>query len=206
MPSKLTYDIIQTGSSGNAVLVNGILFDCGISWKALEPYITKIDVIVVSHRHTDHIRPSTLNKVKSLFPRIAVIAPDGFWEGATTVKYEFDAHLPLNQRLLIKGTYELLCTPIPHSVPNCAFVVRFSDGATCMYATDTVSLDHLTIPNLDLYLLESNYDELDLVKEQRNAVVAVTTHLSQEASYGWYLANRGAHSEYVPLHAHLDFK
>lgn len=155
---------------------------------------------------TDHLRPSTLNKLKGLFPRTAVIAPQGFWEGADDVKYEFDAMLPHNKKLLIKGKYEVLCTPIPHSVPNSAFVVKFQDGATCMYATDTVSLDHLSIPNLDLYLLESNYDELDIVKEQRNAVVAVTTHLSQEASYGWYLRNRGENSEYAPLHMHLSFK
>lgn len=203
--SKLDYEIIQTGSSGNAVLVDGVLFDCGISWKALEPYVTRIDLVLVGHRHTDHLRPSTLNKLKGLFPRIAVIAPEGFWEGTESVKYEFDALLPHHRKLLIKGKYEVLCAPIPHSVPNCAFVVKFPNGSTCMYATDTVSLDHLTVPNLDLYLLESNYAELDIVKEQRNAVVAVTTHLSQEASYGWYLRNRGEHSEYVPLHQHLDF-
>lgn len=196
----------MTGSSGNAVLVNNILFDCGISWKAIEPYATSIDLILISHRHTDHIRVSTLNKLKSLFPRIAVIAPEGFWEGTDKIKYEFDAFLPPNRKLLIKGKYEVLCTPIPHSVPNSAFVVKFSNGKTCMYATDTVSLDHLSIPDLDLYLLESNYAELDVVKEQRNAIIAVTTHLSQEASYGWYLRNRGENSEYVPLHSHVIFK
>lgn len=206
MMAKLNYEIIKTGSSGNAVLVNGVLFDCGVSWKAIEPYAARIDLVLVSHRHLDHIRPSTLNKLKDLFPRVAVIAPEGFWEGADNVKYEFDAVLPHHRKLLIKGKYEILCAPIPHSVPNCALVVKFPNGATCMYATDTVSLDHLTIPNLDLYMLESNYAELDIVKEQRNAIVAVTTHLSQEASYGWYLRNKGDDSEYVPLHAHTTFK
>lgn len=203
---KLSYEIIKTGSSGNAVLVNNVLFDCGISWKALEPYATKIDLVLVSHRHLDHIRVSTLNKLKNLFPRVAVLAHEAFYEGTDKWMYEFDAVLPSHRKLLIKGKYEVLCAPIPHSVPNCAFVVKFPNGATCMYATDTVSLDHLTIPNLDLYLLESNYSELDIVKEQRNAVVAVTTHLSQEASYGWYLRNRGENSEYVPLHQHLEIK
>ena len=135
-----------------------------------------------------------------------MIAPEAFYEGTDKWTYNFDAVLPPYRKLLVKGKYEVLCAPIPHSVPNCAFVVKFPNGKTCMYATDTVSLDHLTIPNLDLYLLESNYAELDIVKEQRNAVVAVTTHLSQEASYGWYLRNRGEHSEYVPLHAHTTFK
>lgn len=49
---KLNHTIIKTGSSGNAVLVNGILFDCGISWKMLEPYANDIDVVLISHRHT----------------------------------------------------------------------------------------------------------------------------------------------------------
>lgn len=144
--------------------------------------------------------------MKTLCPRVAVIAPHGFWEGADEVKYKFDAMLPHNKKLLVRGKYEILCTPIPHSVPNCAFVVKFPNGKSCMYATDTVSLDHLSIPGLDLYLLENNYSELDIVKDQRNAVVAVTTHLSQEASYGWYLRNRGEHSEYVSLHQHFEIK
>lgn len=206
MPYMLDYEIIQTGSSGNAVLVNNVLFDCGISWKALQPHAAKVDIVLISHRHTDHIRPSTIRRLKTLFPRVGVIAPEGFWEGTDKIVHEFDAMLPTNKSMRIKGKYDIWCTPIPHSVPNCAFVVKFPCGSTCMYATDTVSLDHLSVPNLDLYLLESNYSELDIVKEQRNAVVAVTTHLSQEASFGWYLRNKGEHSEYVPLHVHMDFR
>ena len=34
----MTYNIISTGSKGNAVVINGrILIDCGVPFKALEP-------------------------------------------------------------------------------------------------------------------------------------------------------------------------
>lgn len=49
---KLSYEIIKTGSSGNAVLVDNVLFDCGVSWKAIEPYATRVDLVLISHRHT----------------------------------------------------------------------------------------------------------------------------------------------------------
>lgn len=46
-------DIIQTGSSGNAVLINNyFLCDCGISYSKLKPYIDKIKVIFISHGHS----------------------------------------------------------------------------------------------------------------------------------------------------------
>ena len=36
----MTYNIISTGSKGNAVVINGrILIDCGVPFKALEPVI-----------------------------------------------------------------------------------------------------------------------------------------------------------------------
>lgn len=44
----MTFDVIATGSNGNAVVLNkNILIDCGVSWKAIKPY-------AVHHQGTRH--------------------------------------------------------------------------------------------------------------------------------------------------------
>lgn len=49
----MEYEIINTGSDGNAVVVNRMIFiDCGVSFKRLQPFIKKIRIIFISHIHS----------------------------------------------------------------------------------------------------------------------------------------------------------
>lgn len=60
----MEYEIINSGSDGNAIVLNDeILFDCGISFKKLQPYIKKLKLVCISHCHTDHLLPSTIKKL-----------------------------------------------------------------------------------------------------------------------------------------------
>ena len=46
----MRYNIIESGSSGNAILVEGFfLLDCGLSYKKLKKYMKDIKLIFVSH-------------------------------------------------------------------------------------------------------------------------------------------------------------
>lgn len=49
----MTYEVIQTGSSGNAVLINNeILIDCGVSWKKIQPHAKKLKLVLLTHEHS----------------------------------------------------------------------------------------------------------------------------------------------------------
>lgn len=49
----MTYEVIATGSSGNAVLINGeILIDCGVSWKKIQPYAKRLKLVLLTHEHS----------------------------------------------------------------------------------------------------------------------------------------------------------
>lgn len=49
----MTYEVIATGSSGNAVLINnGILIDCGVSWKKIQPYTKRLKLVLLTHKHS----------------------------------------------------------------------------------------------------------------------------------------------------------
>jgi len=81
-------------------------------------------------------------------------------------------------------------------------------GKKFIYACDTVSLNHITAKEMDYYFLEANHSEADydIVAEQSNAIQAVSTHLSKENSYNFFMRNKGENSVYVPLHQRIEFK
>ena len=74
----MKYKILKTGSSGNAVLLeNGLLLDCGVPFKLIEPHLKKIKAVFVSHEHKDHMNISTLKRIHEL--RLTVRFLAGFW-------------------------------------------------------------------------------------------------------------------------------
>ena len=62
------YKVIASGSKGNAVLINDVLVDIGIPFSTLKPYLYKVNYIIITHIHTDHLRMATYNQIKKLFP------------------------------------------------------------------------------------------------------------------------------------------
>ena len=49
----MTYEIIETGSTGNAVVINeNIMIDCGVSWKKIQPYAKKLKLVLLTHKHS----------------------------------------------------------------------------------------------------------------------------------------------------------
>ena len=80
LKSFMDYKIIASGSSGNAILLdNGILLDCGIPFKKIQPYVDKIKAVFLSHCHHDHLNIQTLKKMHELRPTIRFMV--GFWLG-----------------------------------------------------------------------------------------------------------------------------
>ena len=56
----IRYNIIATGSKGNAVKIDDILIDCGVSFKKLKDVYKHIRLVLLTHEHSDLFRPSTI--------------------------------------------------------------------------------------------------------------------------------------------------
>ena len=55
------YKVIATGSTGNAVVYHKtVLVDIGIPFSKLKPYVKDLQIVLLTHIHTDHINISTL--------------------------------------------------------------------------------------------------------------------------------------------------
>ena len=49
----MEYEIINSGSDGNAVLINKkVLIDCGVSFKRIQPFINDLKIVLLTHIHS----------------------------------------------------------------------------------------------------------------------------------------------------------
>lgn len=74
----LDYEIHYTGSSGNSNIIYGggykFLVDIGKPFKHVEKLgLSDVDVLLISHKHSDHINMATYKRIMRDFPNITVI-------------------------------------------------------------------------------------------------------------------------------------
>lgn len=208
---KLEYEVIASGSSGNAVKIGNILVDCGVSFKLLKDYLYDIDYLYLTHFHSDHIKESTLNKIKQLFPNIKIIGNESI-----AIKYGLDIVAQELQPLTINNGDKLTPFKCPHNVENLGFIIEYQNGKNLIYATDTYTLDFVPcFIKFDYVFLEANYDE-EIIEAMRFAgmnnpknrisVENAYRHLSKQKSKEFYYWRRkDKESLYVQLHKSSRF-
>lgn len=223
----MTCDIISTGGkAGNAVLLNNhYLFDCGIPYSRLKPYLKKIKMVFLTHIHADHFKAQTIYKIAKAHPMIRFVCSSNL-----LTELVCKAGVPLDRIVLVApehspktipgafaGEWITVNTmPLIHDVPNVGYVVKIEGGdqdGTAMYATDTHHIP-FSAPDLDLYMIEANYTRDEL--EARKAAKAEegefsyeprveATHMSLETAVEWLRDNCDHYkSRIVFLHGHKE--
>ena len=225
----MTCEIISTGGkAGNAVLLNGcLLFDCGISWRKLEPYSKQIRFVFLTHVHGDHFTIKTLYKLCYRHPLVQFVCSTNLLPELVT-----RAKIPLDRILLVRPEdpprkvrdwvygldLEISSFHLLHDVPNVGWIVKVTGGeedGTAMYATDTHHIP-IAAPDLDLYMIEGNYTQEDMdrriaEKTESGAFMyegrVLQSHMSMETAVEWLRENADPYkSRIVFLHGHIDEK
>lgn len=212
----MNYNIISTGSQGNAVVVNNhILIDCGVTFKALKGVYKDLQIVLLTHIHTDHFKPQTIKRLAEERPTLRFGCCE--W----LVNDLVEAGVPKRSidvfeigKIYDYKAFKVLPIKLYHNVPNCGYRI-FANGEKAIYATDTEHLQGITAKDYDLYMIEANYTDEDL-QERINAKLeageysyelnVASRHLSHEQASEWLMENMSFHSEYVFLHGHKDKK
>lgn len=196
--------IIQSDSKGNAVLyLDSILVDIGVSWKKLAPYKNKIQLVLLTHEHKDHINIRTLKRLQKEKPSV-IIACGEFMlkelEGINNVHtldfgkwYQF-------------GNVKIAPVFLYHDVSNYGYRI-IGNNEKIFHATDTSTLEGISAPNYTIYAIEDNYCEeiankaLSSPKSKHEHIYrSIQTHLSSQQRQKFIDDNAG--DEFIELKLH----
>lgn len=202
---SLDYHIIGSGSSGNSVRIQNILIDCGLPFSKIKEDLYKVDTLLITHSHSDHIKPATYKRIRKEFPRIKVY-------GNYDVAYRYDIDIVVGTAAIILPTGTII-QPFEavHDVPTTGYVLQLGDQ-TVLYMTDS---SKVTAPDIkyDWFFLESNYDERklrELGKQYKSGRYDPTQsslrHLSTQKCKEYYFVHRKSkESQLVELHKSSRF-
>lgn len=214
-------DIIASGSSGNAVVINGeILIDIGVPMKKLREsgYIKNLKLVLLTHQHMDHFNSTTVRALHKERPALRWcccewMVPHLLEAGVS--KLSIDVTRPTEpgetSQALIYNNFAIVSpVHLVHDVPNCGWII-LKNHERLFFATDTSTLGHIEAKNYDYYLIEANHTRAEInariaEKQARGEfsyeVRATQNHLSEEQAMDWLAKNAGPNSRYVFLHQH----
>ena len=209
----MDYQIISSGSKGNAVLLDGgVLVDCGVSWKKLTPIVPDIRLVLLTHCHGDHFNESTVKRLAQERPTVRFgcclwMLP--YLAQAKVSSRNIDLYKP-KQMFRYSADLKVMPYELVHDVQNCGYLITFK-GERAFYATDTwIIPDNV---EADLYLIEGNHHEAEIaerIREKRERgefsyeVRAAKTHMSIEKAEYYIRLNAPPCAKYVLMHQHQD--
>lgn len=207
--------ILSSGSKGNAVILGGtVLVDCGVSFRAIEPYLDGLRLVLLTHTHGDHFKKSTVARLGLERPGLRFGC--GGWMVHSlivdcSVRADRITALKAHAQYRYPGC-DVEPVPLRHDVPNFGYKLLFPEGSV-FYATDTCSLDYIEAPGFDLYMVEANYQDKEIrermAEKKANGQYAyerraMENHLSREKCDNFLARNMGSQSMYIYMHQHEE--
>lgn len=204
--------VISSGSEGNAVIYNNtIMVDCGVSLKALQEVKRSLKIVLLTHKHSDHLKIRTLQRLQAERPTLRVACGDFLLEELPCIK-----NIDVLQvgKIYDYGAFKVSPVKLYHDVPNFGWRIFLPNGQKIFHATDTVHLEGITAKGYDLYAIEHNYcdeyiqqaiEEARANGEYTHAYGNINTHLSIQQARAFIEANRKESSEVLELHKSRSF-
>ena len=204
------YSVINTGSDGNATVLNDkVLIDCGVTFKKLKPYIKELQLVLLTHKHQDHFNKRTIRSLAEERPKLRFGCCEWLLQELLDLginKKRIDVY-KIGERYTYTDTLSVQPVKLYHDVSQCGYRVSI-DGYKCIYCTDTNTLDGIKAEGYDYYFIEANYEnEQELHERAYNDYYekrVKSTHLSKEQATEWLLDNMGANSVYEFMHQHKN--
>ena len=204
--------VINSGSEGNAVIYNNaIMVDCGVSLKALQEVKRSLKIVLLTHKHSDHLKIRTLQRLQAERPTLRVACGAFLLDELPCIK-----NIDVLQvgKIYDYGAFKVSPVKLYHDVPNFGWRIFLPNGQKIFHATDTVHLEGITAKGYDLYAIEHNYCEeyiQQAIEEARangeytHAYGSIKTHLSIQQARAFIDKNRKESSEVLELHKSISF-
>lgn len=214
--NKFSYNILKSGSKGNAIIVENIfLFDCGVPYSTIKPYLKDIKLVFISHVHSDHINKSTIHTIAYNKPNIKFLVGEYLVDTLVKCDVQKKNILTIKENKWYNiGLAKVMIQELVHDVPNRCLHLEYK-GKKLIYIVDTGEIpENIVAKNYDLFLIERNYEsdeELDKqiqIANEQGIFTHLTrvkeTHLSEVQAYDWILKNASDNSEIEYIHKHIE--
>lgn len=203
---ELDYQILATGSDGNCVRIEHILIDCGISYRKAKKALDKVDTLLITHSHSDHLNPAALKQIRKMHPQIKVCAN-------YDVAYQYPVDRIFGSKpLILKDGTVIHAQEGVHDVPVSFFSIEYQ-GLNIFYATDTNTVFPYQDMKYDYVFCEANYDEelIKLIGKQYrkkgyDPILSAQRHLSVQKCKAFYYMNRKENGKLIELHQSKRFR
>lgn len=181
------------------------MFDCGIPFSKMKSELEKVDALLITHSHSDHIKPSTFERIRREFPDILVCAN-------ADVAYQYDVDKIVGTApFYLSKKQKIIPFNGVHDVPVTGYIIQMK-RMNILYMTDTSRVDPPEMP-FDYIFLESNFDERKLREQAKqyrrrgyDPYFSVTRHLStQKCKEFYYVHRRNEKSVLIELHQSKRF-
>lgn len=215
----MRFEVLETGSSGNATLIEDrILIDCGVAYSRIEPYAKGLQIVLLTHRHGDHFRKSTVRALARKRPTLRWAC--GEWMIGPLLEAGVDRRnidaLDMDSWYtfsLPDGMIKVCAFETIHDVRNCGWKIWRGSTDCLFYVTDLGSLDGIEAKGYTHYLLEANYRDAELQERIDEKLEAggfayearvEEMHLSWEQATEWLQKNMAPWSSWIPMHGHQE--
>lgn len=204
------YKIIASGSTGNAVLyLNSILIDCGVPFMLLREHVQNMQIVLLTHEHSDHFNPITIRRLAKERPALRFgCGKHLFYKLLTAGVKQRNIDVFEVGKWYDYVQFKISPIKLYHDVENIGYRINHK-LFNIIHCTDTATLEGITAKNYDLFALEHNYDE-ETVWETIEAIEskggfahqrgAINSHLSEQQARNFYFENKGENSQLIRLH------
>lgn len=205
----MNYKIINSGSDGNATVLNDIiLIDCGVSFTKLKSFYKDLKIVLLTHKHSDHFKRRTIKRLAMERPTLRFACCE--WLEDLLIECGVGRDnidvLEIGKKYDYKA-FQIAPFKLYHDVFNCGWRV-YANDKRLIYATDTSTLEGIAAKDYDVYLIEGNYENEEELHERavsREYEYRVkNTHLSKEQASEWLLNNMTDKSVYEYMHQHKE--
>ena len=200
---------LTSGSKGNSTLIEldnkNILIDIGLPIsnleKRLENEFPKIDILIITHTHVDHIK-GLKSIIRAQDPVIYTLEND---LGEKVVSNKISYQKNIEEDDLAIELFE-----VSHDVPCAGVYLKYKDKEL-VYITDTGYIKDKLLKkykNKDVYIIESNYEEEMLRNGKypyhlKQRIRSDRGHISNEEACKYLKKLIGDKTKYIML-AHLS--
>ncbi|MDR0970532.1 MAG: MBL fold metallo-hydrolase [Lentimicrobiaceae bacterium] len=202
--------IISTGSKGNAVIYDTILVDCGVPFSKIKPYLSKIELVLLTHEHGDHFNLKTIKKLAFEKPTLRFGCGEFLSDKLIGIR---SVDIYAAGKIYNYGKFKISPVILYHDVKNFGYRI-FINEKKIFHSTDTAHLKGITAKNYDVYALEANYDEGNVENvinekisrgEYAHQIASIHSHLSLQQAQDFILNNAGETYEFIRLHESEEF-